>query len=222
MADAPTRSRAGASHAACLVAVAGAARTATEPAAATPVVVATRSATAIVAAPVSATSAAIVTVVGPSTAPTVVAAAVTTPTAPVIPVTPTGTATTVITERRRATRRRATVRPDVDLLAADDDALHRLELVPRQVRRELHQRMVEADGDATDVAPTQAGLIGKRAHDRPRLDVVPLADRDPVLRHVLPGPRLAGTVEIAGRTLASVVIAVTTLRSLLLSHEELI
>ena len=187
--------------------MATAAGPATETAAAPSIVVATGAATAAVvptpvAAAVIATIVAaiitsiVATVVEPS-ATAVVAAII--PVAPVPAVTAAWLAAAIVPERARAARRRTGVRTDVDLLAADDDPLHRLELIGRQVRRELYDRVVETNRDAADVATTETGLVGERTHDRTGLDVVPLTHGDAVLRHVLARARRAGAIEVACR-----------------------
>src|SRR5699024_10929544 len=85
----------------------------------------------------------------------------------------------VVPERRRTTRRSAGVGADVDLGTPDPDSLHRVELVRGEIRRQLDDRVVEPDRDASDVTAPEPGLVGQGAHDRAGLDVVPLTHGDP-------------------------------------------
>src|SRR5699024_10537182 len=127
--------------------------------------------------------------------------------------------------RPRPPCRGAGVGAEVDLGAAHADALHRLHLILRQAGGELDDRVVEPDGDPTDVAPAESGLVGQGPHDRSGLDVVPFAHGDPVPGHVLARTRRSRSVaEVAARPVPTPVAAVVpplpTGGTLRLPHEE--
>ena len=133
----------------------------------------------------------------------------------------------VVPERGGPPRRRTAVGADVDLSAADADALHGLELIRGKAGGQFHDRVIEADRDTPDVAPAEAGLVGQRTHDGTGLDVVPLAHRDPVLGHVPARARRPRPVgEVPRGTVATVapavVLPLTPLGTLGLTHEELV
>ena len=58
--------------------------------------------------------------------------------------------------------------------------------------RQLDEGEVGADVDVPEVAAAEAALVGERADDLARLDLVALADGDPVGRHVDVGAPRAG------------------------------
>ena len=74
-------------------------------------------------------------------------------------------------------------RRQLDQLAGDAGAGSFDPGVAGQVGRQLDERVVAADVDVPEVLAGQAALVGDGADDLARLDLVPLADRDPVRRH---------------------------------------
>src|SRR5688572_22213337 len=80
----------------------------------------------------------------------------------------------------RLALRSALVAAQLDELAGDPGLRQRRLGTGRQLGGELDQGEVGTDLDVAEVSAVEATLVGQRTDDLTRLDLVALADRDPV------------------------------------------